>query len=87
MIRRIVQARRRPRRESSPPTPHPSPAWGCCGCGAAQADVLSLAKVPAGPLAGQPCDETYCWGCVSRFHPGVRYEVFTGRERRSGGGR
>lgn len=77
--RRVADARRRRRVRLGidPPTPHPSPAWGCFGCGADEADVRSLVPLES----GEPCDETYCWDCVPSFYPGARYEVFPGRQR------
>jgi hypothetical protein len=36
------------------------PAYGCCGCGAWMADVVTA------PTDGAPHGESYCWRCVRR---------------------
>lgn len=56
----------------NPPTPDPSPEWGCCGCGYAPTDIVTYG-------------ETYCWRCASKI--GIlndgpsSYRVFPGRQQ------
>lgn len=48
------------------------PAYGCCGCGAWMADVVTE------PTADLPYGESYCWRCVSK-HRIDGYLIMPGR--------
>ncbi|MCZ7440794.1 hypothetical protein O7598_31130 [Micromonospora sp. WMMC241] len=53
------------------------PAFGCVGCGAWMADVVTA------PSAGSPIGESFCWRCVRRR--GITgYQVLPGREPQGG---
>jgi hypothetical protein len=55
-----------------PQAPRTCPAYGCCGCGAAMADV----NTPPAEL--YPLGEAYCWRCVKRKDI-TKYTALPGR--------
>lgn len=44
--------------QADPDAVRDCPAYGCCGCGAWMADVVTQ------PTDGTPYGESYCWRCV-----------------------
>lgn len=59
--------------EANPQAVTHCPAFGCCGCGAWMADVVTE------PTTDYPHGESYCWRCVAA-HRVEGFRVLRGRQ-------